>query len=885
MLKIAKVILVASLLLASAGCDMFSKSEQEYIQSAIKNIQNDNPSAASIELKKALKINPNNPESRILLGSQLLKLNNLDGASAQFEKAESLGYNKNNLNLPRAKIYLYQKKYKELIENTSIPEQLDKADKSEIAALIGEAYLYLNDTQHAKEYFTRARTFDPESIAACLAPVKLELAEKKLKQAKNSVIACTKQFPSSAECWYLKGLIDKYNGQVAEAKQSFKRAIDIESGNYVSRVKLVSAVELAHIQIVQGSTVEAEKTLRIIASQYRHPVIPYVKAINRYQEKEYDNALKYLDQSLKLNEKYIPALSLMAIINQERGDIAQSKYYIDLVRRISGNTKNIETVKRYLDYQITSESDYASTTLESNQDKELVRIFQQQDSNKAIEELEDVLDKDKGNLKANVLLAFSYLRAGKQQSAIDQIHTVVSQHEDSPLAHSAMGVIYVASGDLPAAENSFQKALKIDPAYKPALLNLARLKLKSNQIKQAQVYVDKVLSIDSQNQQAILLKVYILSQSGKNEASIKLLEEYAKNNPRARMAGLLVAQHYLNTGDLVNAEKQAQILVSQDKKNRVAAIILGRVKYRQGKLVEAGDIFNELQSNQTNDYVASYYLGKIARQNGDIKSAIAHLKKAVDNNRKFYLAMAELANIYTQAKNYPEAARIAQELISTNPEMPLGYILDGDNYVAQKKYKNASINYQKALIKKPENGLIAIKIFNVDRKLYGDKKAQNALKEWLTKHENAAARVVLASSYQQSGNYNSALKNYKAVINIQPNNVVALNNIAWIYYTKGKMNLAVNYAKRAQSLAPQRPEINDTLGWILVADGKYKQALVYLDSASAQLPGNPSIQYHRAYTLYRLGNKTDAKKILQELVSGKLQFDERKEAQKLLNKI
>jgi predicted Zn-dependent protease len=217
--------------------------------------------------------------------------------------------------------------------------------------------------------------------------------------------------------------------------------------------------------------------------------------------------------------------------------------------------------------------------------------------------------------------------------------------------------------------------------------------------------------------------------------------------------------------------------------------------------------------------------------------------------------------------------------------MPLGYILDGDNYVAQKKYKNASINYQNALIKKPENGLIAIKIFNVDRKLYGDKKAQNALKEWLTKHENAAARVVLASSYQQSGNYNSALKNYKAVINIQPNNVVALNNIAWIYYTKGKMNLAVNYAKRAQSLAPQRPEINDTLGWILVADGKYKQALVYLDSASAQLPGNPSIQYHRAYTLYRLGNKTDAKKILQELVSGKLQFDERKEAQKLLNKI
>jgi tetratricopeptide (TPR) repeat protein len=887
MSSIIKLVFISGLIIFISGCDWIPHSEQDYLQRAGEYIKKDDPSAASIELKKALQKNPNNPESRFLLGRQLLKLNNLDAAAAQFEKAEKGGYDKNKLQLPRAKIYLYQSKYKELVENIFVPEQLGNKDKSELTVIIGEAYLHLNNKSMASELFTRARSIDLNTISVCLAPVRLELDEKQFVRAEKDVIACSDKFPESSEGWYLRGLIDKYKKHIEKAAAAFKQAIKLEPENYVSRIKLVSAVELAHIQIMQGSTVEAEKTLRLIASQFRHPVIPYVKAINRYQKKEYEAAIKYLDQSLKINEKYIPALSLLAIINQERGDTSQAQYYTDLVRRLGGSTKNIESIKKYLEYQNLGEGDYASlgSGLEQDKDRALAQIYKQQDADKAVAELEAVLEKDKGNLKANVLLAFAYLKAGKKQSAIDQIRNVVEQHKDSPMAYSAMGVIYSASGDLGSAEQSLQKALKIDPNYKPALLNLARLKIKSNHLRQAQVFVDRVLSIDSRNEQAVLLKVFILGQSGKKAESIKLLEEYVKANPDARLAGLLMAQHYLNTGNLNGAEKQARIILDNNVNNRFAAIILGRVKYRQNKLAEAKKIFSDLHQKQPGDYIASYYLGKIAKQGGDMQSAVSHFSEAIQSNQKFYMAMAELASIYMQTRKYQEAARIAQDVISFNPEIPLGYILEGDNNFVQKKYKNSSVDYRKALLKQPANGLIAIKIFNVDRKLYGNKKAQQTLKTWLGKHDNIAARIVLASSYQESGALNAALNNYQAILKIQQNNVIALNNVAWIYYRKGHIATALQYANKAHKLAPERPEVNDTLGWILVAEGKYKQALSNFDSAIAKMPDNPSIQYHQAYTLYRLGRKTEAKRILQQLLAEQPEFDERSEAQKLLNRI
>ncbi|MBI1987685.1 MAG: tetratricopeptide repeat protein, partial [Nitrospinae bacterium] len=48
---------------------------------------------------------------------------------------------------------------------------------------------------------------------------------------------------------------------------------------------------------------------------------------------------------------------------------------------------------------------------------------------------------------------------------------------DHVQSHNNLGVIYQATGLFDLAQEEFRKAIKIDPTYEPALINLARLYL------------------------------------------------------------------------------------------------------------------------------------------------------------------------------------------------------------------------------------------------------------------------------------------------------------------------------------------------------------------------------------------------------------------------
>jgi len=129
--------------------------------------------------------------------------------------------------------------------------------------------------------------------------------------------------------------------------------------------------------------------------------------------------------------------------------------------------------------------------------------------------------------------------------------------------------------------------------------------------------------------------------------------------------------------------------------------------------------------------------------------------------------------------------------------------------------------------------------------------------------------------------YADAEVTLKHVLDVQPNNVPALNNLAWIYQQKGDTK-AQDLAHKAYLLSPT-PQVADTLGWILTTQGKPDVALMLLRQASSQLLTDGTVQFHYASALNAVGKKDEAVSVLRPIVLGNAVFDEKLAAKRLFD--
>jgi predicted Zn-dependent protease len=120
------------------------------------------------------------------------------------------------------------------------------------------------------------------------------------------------------------------------------------------------------------------------------------------------------------------------------------------------------------------------------------------------------------------------------------------------------------------------------------------------------------------------------------------------------------------------------------------------------------------------------------------------------------------------------------------------------------------------------------------------------------------------------------------VIEDNPGNPAALNNLAWLYQQQGDLASARELAERAFNLTPGSAQIADTLGWILLTQGEGGKALAYLSAANYAAPLNPNIQYHLAVAFQRLGRPADARAALERLLDSGVSFADKTDAEKLL---
>ena len=99
-------------------------------------------------------------------------------------------------------------------------------------------------------------------------------------------------------------------------------------------------------------------------------------------------------------------------------------------------------------------------------------------------------------------LAIEAIQNGDCGEAIRELKKAIALKPDYPDLHNFLGIAYGNTGMVDDAVHEFEIALKINPYYLKARLNLALLYYENNRFGEAQAQLDEVLAVQPNNQLA-----------------------------------------------------------------------------------------------------------------------------------------------------------------------------------------------------------------------------------------------------------------------------------------------------------------------------------------------------------------------------------------------
>lgn len=140
----------------------------------------------------------------------------------------------------------------------------------------------------------------------------------------------------------------------------------------------------------------------------------------------------------------------------------------------------------------------------------------------------------------------------------------------------------------------------------------------------------------------------------------------------------------------------------------------------------------------------------------------------------------------------------------------------------------------------------------------------------------------LALLYEEAGEGDRAIDHYRRILELQPRNAVALNNLAYglAIHRKAPAD-GLPFAQKAATLAPNDPTVLDTLGWIEHLLGHEQEAAKVLTTALRLGTRNAEIRLHAAIIYAAAGAVAAAELQLKEALGLDPSIEKRADVQQL----
>ena len=508
---------------------------------------------------------------------------------------------------------------------------------------------------------------------------------------------------------------------------------------------------------------------------------------------------------------------------------------------------------------------------------------------RSISALESFQQAEQSNKRANYLEVLDLLKQNKLEDAQNKISSLLKQNPNEADYYNLNALLDTLKKDTSAAQQNYEKAIKLDPKNILAYLGSAKLALDGGQLDKAKEYADKALSINDKAINGYLVLADVAYKQKNTDEVEKLLltaQEKVKGNITAEIEVVKnLAKFYAMQKQADKILALTEGLVSRYPDNSQALGLLAQAQIINNKKPLAEQTLLKLINLEKQDIGSRLLLVKLLSEQPDKEQETLKLldetARIAPNNPE---ALVYKTAYLIKLKHYQEAMELANKIDSQFPKLVLGKLLKGDVYLAEKKLDKATDMYQQAYKIEPNDRVL----FTLADLLNAQKKEPEAIKllnNALEKNnKNSAIHFKLATIYQQQNDLKQAEAHYNAMLAENADDVLALNNLAFLY-SQQKDPRALELAKKAYEKAPESAAILDTYGYILIKQGQTKEGLPILEKAAGLAPQANDIQFHLAEAYVADNNNQKAIEILEKIVKAEQDFSEKKAAVTLLDKL
>jgi len=908
------VVLTALTLLACGG-----ESAESMLASARGYLAKNDSKAAVIQLKNALQTNPDLAEARFLLGRALLDSGDLMAAEVELRKAKDLKYSPDQVMplLARAQLSLGQPK--KVIDDFSGVQMSAAEAKADLQTTIGQAHLMLGKVDDANRAFESALGADPGYGLALVGQARIMAGKRDFSGALSLLESTLAKAPSLVDAWQLKGDVLYATGDSAGSTEAFRKALEIKPDHLPAHVALISRY------MEDGKLDDAGKLLQHMNKiAPKHPQTSYLQALYFYRQKNFKAAQESIQQFLKVLPESPLGLQLAGAIEYELKSYLVAETYL---RKALPNSPDLGVARRILitTYLSSNQPARALTTLQpilakidgdSNMLALAGEVFMQNgDTEKAADYFNKASALDPENAGKKTSVALSHLAKGQTEIAYRELEAIASggtdtkadmalissylakrefdqalqaiaglekKQPENPLVPHLRGLVTLGKGDIAGARAQFELALVKKSDYYPATASLVNLDLADKKPELARQRLERVVANDPKNMQAMLTLAQLRANLGaKPEEVAELINKAISANPAEIPPRLALVDHYLGNKDAKKALSAAQdaLSVFPDRPEILDAV---------GRAQQAGLDFNQslitygklagLVPGSPQPYLRMAEIHLAAK---DKDAAMSSLQKALSVKPDSIEAQKGIVLLNLDSGRIGDALKMAREIQKQRPKDAVGFTVEGDIHAFGKSWAEAAAAYRTGL-KQADATELAAKLHGALLAGGNTGEANKFADGWLSGHaKDLKFRMYLAETASVRGDYALASKQYRIMLDAQPNNSVILNNLAWTS-AQTKDPKAIEYAEMANKLAPEQPEYMDTLGVLLVAKGERGQGIALLKKAVALAPQQATIRLNLAKALVQNGDKAEAKKELDELAKIGDKFPAQKEVEELL---
>jgi tetratricopeptide (TPR) repeat protein len=454
-------------------------------------------------------------------------------------------------------------------------------------------------------------------------------------------------------------------------------------------------------------------------------------------------------------------------------------------------------------------------------------------------------------LSYNQRIAALYVAMGKRDEAMKLAQSLSEKNPKDATSNEMYAALLLQSGspsDAKKALPELTRLVKNIPNNPILHLDLARANLAANDnvksLSDATEAVQEEGKSHSPRPGVILagrlISARIYEARGQHAQALEQSDQALKLQDTNAEARLLRDQALVGLRELDQAQPDLEKLVQQYPTLNEARLALGGLYLQQKELAKAGEQFTKVWNSSPPDVRGYLGIQEIKMVQGKTEDAVKSMQELVDKNPNVTQFRFQLANTQAVAASQVQRTKPAEA----------------------KAYLESSVDNYKQILKSNPNatdvwirlGALQRALGQNDAALASFEQASNTAPQSVDALLNRATLLDALGRKKEAGDF------YNRVLGVDPNNALALNNLAFLNADTGtNLDQAMTFAERAKKQDPKSPDVSDTLGYVYYRKNLNSEALEIFKQDVQDQPLNPTFHLHLAMALLKEGDKQGAR--------------------------